>query len=56
MHQYGLGADLLDWNPVKDLGVLVGSRVAMSQHCTIMAKKVNGILGCIAAMLAGQGR
>ncbi len=28
-------------------GVLVESRMTMSQHCTLVAKKANGILGCM---------
>lgn len=58
MHQYGLGADLLEWNSaVKDLGALVGNQVAMSQHCALVAKKINGILGALKRLwLAGQGR
>ena len=43
MHQYRLGADLLERN----LGVLVDDRLTMSQQCALAAKKANGILGCI---------
>ena len=43
-YQYRLGTDLLESSDgERDLGVLVDSRVTMSQHC----KKANGILGCI---------
>lgn len=45
MHQYGLGADLLERNSVeKDLGVPVISRVTMSQQCAPMADRANGVL------------
>ena len=43
-YQYRLRTDLLERSvEERDLGVLVDSRVTMSQHC----KKANGILGCI---------
>jgi len=43
-YQYRLGTELLESSRGKrDPGVLVDSRVTMSQHC----KKANGILGCI---------
>jgi len=51
MHQYRLGADLLEKNsPVKDLDVLVGNRLAMSQQCALVAKKASGIPGCVQRM------
>ena len=44
MHQYRLGADLLESSPAKkDLGVLVDSRLTMSQHCDLVAKRASGI-------------
>ncbi|PKU35539.1 hypothetical protein llap_14155 [Limosa lapponica baueri] len=48
MHQYRLGADLLEsTSEEKDLGVLVDNNMTMSQQRAPVAKKANGILGCI---------
>ena len=48
MRQYRLGADRLEKSSTeKNLGVLVGNRLAMSQQCALVAQKANGILGCI---------
>ncbi|PKU42204.1 hypothetical protein llap_7500 [Limosa lapponica baueri] len=48
MRQYRLETDLLEsTSEEKDLGVLVDNRMAMSQQCALVAKKANGILGCI---------
>ena len=48
MHQYRLGNDHLEKSSAeKDLDVLVGNGLAMSQQCALVAKKASGILGCI---------
>jgi len=57
MHQYRLGADLLESRSVeRDLGVLVDDRLTMSQQCTLAAKKASGILGCIKKSVASRSR
>ena len=57
MHHYRLGADLLERNSVEeDLGVLVGNRLAMNQQYALVAKKANGILGCIKKIMASRSR
>jgi len=57
MHQYSLGADLLESSSVKtDLGVLVDDGLTMSQQCALVVKKTNGILGCIKRSVASRLR
>ncbi|GAB0208241.1 mitochondrial enolase superfamily member 1 [Grus japonensis] len=56
-HQYRLGVDLLgSSSQEKDQGVLVENKLSMSQQCALMAKKANGILGCIKKKVASRSR
>ncbi|PKU47542.1 hypothetical protein llap_2184 [Limosa lapponica baueri] len=56
-HQYRLGVDLLEsTTEEKDLGILVDSKLSMSQQCALVAKRANGILGCIGKTVANRSR
>jgi len=55
MHQYRLGADLLQSSSAeRDLGMLVDDKLTMSQQCTLVSKKANGILGYIKKSVASR--
>ncbi|KAJ7428128.1 hypothetical protein BTVI_01280 [Pitangus sulphuratus] len=57
MHQDRVGADLLESSSVeKNLGVMTDNKLSMSQQCALVAKKDNGILGCIRKTIASRSR
>ena len=56
-HQYMLGAAWLESSfAEKDLGVLVDTKLNISQQGALATKKVNGILGCIRQSSASRSR
>ena len=55
--QYRLGNYILESSVgERDLGVLVDNRMTMSQHCALVARKANGILGWIRRGVASRSR
>jgi len=56
-YQYKLGTNLSESSAgERVLGILVDNRMTMSQHCDLVAKKANGILGCINKSMACMSR
>ena len=56
MYQYWLEIDLLESSAKKDMHILVDNRLTMSVQCALVAKKVSGILVCIAKDVSSRCR
>ena len=52
-----LGKDWIESSPAeKDLGLIWGGRLTVSQQCALAAQKANSIMGCIKRSVASRLR
>lgn len=57
MHQYMLWANWLGSSLAeKDLGVLVDTKLSVSQQCALATKNANSLLGCIRKNIVSRSR